>query len=356
MTHSAATLHALLAELRADAARTLSRGPTVLVAGPTDAGKSSLCRHLLWHSQLQAYDSDDGGASRQHPIVFADVDIGQGEIGLPGTIGASIVTRANFLVGSADVDRNNDADLAEFGANHNHPLRWLSNLHFYVGHTNMAEKSSLFKWYVKELASRIRNKHSADPMLAASGAVINTCGWVEGQGLALLMATIAIFQPSHVVVVGDVKLYDHLLHEQAAPHVLGLPRSHLAQRRSASYRRDARNARLRQYFTPPSSISPSPFLVNVAIADVRLFIVVVTPHKPTQVRRVAVVETLTRAVVAMCAAPTTADHALARATALGFLCIHSVNSTEKTIEFLSPRPGPLPSTHFILGQIEWIEG
>ncbi|RHY35881.1 hypothetical protein DYB25_014106 [Aphanomyces astaci] len=129
MAHTSDSLHALLAELRVDAARSSSRGPTVLVAGPTDAGKSSLY-------------------------------IGQGEIGLPGTIGASVVTRDNFVVPAPADDQ---VDLAEYGSEHNFPLTWLRNLLFYVGHTNMSEKDWLFKWYVQQLATRIRDKQAADP-------------------------------------------------------------------------------------------------------------------------------------------------------------------------------------------------
>ncbi|ETV78121.1 hypothetical protein H257_08326 [Aphanomyces astaci] len=357
MAHTSDSLHALLAELRVDAARSSSRGPMVLVAGPTDAGKSSLCRHLLWHSQLQVYDEDTSSPTtsssssqqHQHPIVFADLDIGQGEIGLPGTIGASVVTRDNFVVPAPADDQ---VDLAEYGSEHNFPLTWLRNLLFYVGHTNMSEKDWLFKWYVQQLATRIRDKQAADPRLAASGAVINTCGWVEGKGLRLLLATIAIFQPSHVVVLGDVNLYNHLLHEQVTPVVLGLPRSYLAQRRSASSRRDTRNGRLRTYFTPPprGSGSPESFHIEVATSQVRLFTLVQSQNL-VRVKRVPLTESVNHAVVAMCVVES--DHMLVRSTVLGFLCIRAVN--KDSVVFVSPRPGPLPSNHFLLGQVQWLE-
>ncbi|RHZ27324.1 hypothetical protein DYB26_010388, partial [Aphanomyces astaci] len=288
----------------------------------------------------------------QHPIVFADLDIGQGEIGLPGTIGASVVTRDNFVVPAPADDQ---VDLAEYGSEHNFPLTWLRNLLFYVGHTNMSEKDWLFKWYVQQLATRIRDKQAADPSLAASGAVINTCGWVEGKGLRLLLATIAIFQPSHVVVLGDVNLYDHLLHEQVAPVVLGLPRSYLAQRRSASFRRDTRNGRLRTYFTPPprgSLGSPENFHIEVATSQVRLFTLVRTSSITiVMLKRVPLTESVNQAVVAMCVVES--DHMLVRSTVLGFLCIRAVN--KDSVVFVSPRPGPLPSNHFLLGQVQWLE-
>lgn len=56
------------------------QGPRVIVAGPTDSGKSTLCRMLLsW------------AAKRGWKPTYVDLDIGQGSISLPGSIGATPV-------------------------------------------------------------------------------------------------------------------------------------------------------------------------------------------------------------------------------------------------------------------------
>lgn len=54
------------------------RGPRVLVAGDTDSGKSSLLRLLTTYA-----------CRLGHAPTFVDLDCGQGEISIPGTIGAT---------------------------------------------------------------------------------------------------------------------------------------------------------------------------------------------------------------------------------------------------------------------------
>lgn len=69
--------HLGLEKLRTQAAMEGKRGPRVVVVGPTDVGKSSICRILLNYAVR----------SGRQPI-FADIDVGQGQITLPGAIGA----------------------------------------------------------------------------------------------------------------------------------------------------------------------------------------------------------------------------------------------------------------------------
>ena len=73
--------HACLERLRRHADEGLSngedtRGPVTMIVGPTDVGKSTLCRILLNYAVRMG----------RRPI-FVDLDIGQGSIAIPGTLG-----------------------------------------------------------------------------------------------------------------------------------------------------------------------------------------------------------------------------------------------------------------------------
>lgn len=68
--------HACLEQLRIKADEDSGRGPVTLVVGPTDVGKSTIARILLNYA-----------ARMQRRPIYVDLDVGQGQISIPGTIG-----------------------------------------------------------------------------------------------------------------------------------------------------------------------------------------------------------------------------------------------------------------------------
>lgn len=71
--------HASLEQLREKSEKENTRGPVTMIVGPTDVGKSTLCRILLNYSARMI-------SSGRRPI-YVDLDPGQGQISVPGTIG-----------------------------------------------------------------------------------------------------------------------------------------------------------------------------------------------------------------------------------------------------------------------------
>lgn len=68
-------IHGYLEKLREEAVKKHKRrGPNVLLCGPADVGKSTLCKILLNYAV---------GCGRTP--VYVDLDVGQGNIGIPGT-------------------------------------------------------------------------------------------------------------------------------------------------------------------------------------------------------------------------------------------------------------------------------
>ena len=74
--------HAALEQLRLKAEKETTRGPICMLVGPTDVGKSTVCRLLLNYAVRLG----------RRPI-FADLDVGQGSIAVPGSVGAMLVER-----------------------------------------------------------------------------------------------------------------------------------------------------------------------------------------------------------------------------------------------------------------------
>lgn len=62
--------------MKAESEAEVKRGPITMVVGPTDVGKSTICRILLNYAVRMG-----------RAPVFVDLDVGQGQISVPGSIG-----------------------------------------------------------------------------------------------------------------------------------------------------------------------------------------------------------------------------------------------------------------------------
>ena len=79
-------VHAALEGMRKEAEKNNSAGPVTLVVGPTDRGKSTLTKLLLNYASRMG----------RKPILV-DLDVGQGSISVPGTVGAVLVERVSSI-------------------------------------------------------------------------------------------------------------------------------------------------------------------------------------------------------------------------------------------------------------------
>lgn len=118
--------HAALEQLRIVAERDNKRGPISMLVGPCDVGKSTVCRILLNYAVRTG----------RRPI-FVDLDVGQGQISVPGTIGALLIERPATI---------------EEGFSQEAPLV------FNVGHKSPGQNRALFNMLVNKLADRVAER------------------------------------------------------------------------------------------------------------------------------------------------------------------------------------------------------
>jgi polynucleotide 5'-hydroxyl-kinase GRC3/NOL9 len=111
--------------------------PTVLVVGPTDSGKSTLCTYLA-NMLLEKHAR----------VTVVDADVGQSDIGPPATIGLGETDTCLFSL--ADLD----------------PISM-----FFVGHTS---PTSVEEKVISGIKKLVEHRPSDDPL------IINTDGWVSG--------------------------------------------------------------------------------------------------------------------------------------------------------------------------------
>lgn len=50
--------------------------------------------------------------------------------------------------------------------------------------------------------------------------IVNTCGWVEGDGYKILLDVVDLFSPTVVFVIGNEKLYSSLSEEEKVKNLI----------------------------------------------------------------------------------------------------------------------------------------
>jgi polyribonucleotide 5'-hydroxyl-kinase len=317
-------------------ARAQSDGPRVLIAGPADVGKSTLSRLLA------NYAVRSGWAP-----VLVDLDLGQGGITCPGTLAALPM----------------DEPLPPGGGV---PLEVA--LVYYFGAPSPADNPELFCHLTERLGAALEARHGAAPASRAAGAIINTCGWVEGVGKSLLVAAARALRADVVLVLGAERLHAELAAALPGVACVALRKSGGVVARPPEARRAARSTRTREYFYGPSA-GPAlcPHAVSCRFDELQLFRVGGGPRAPSSalplgaqpaaspLRCAPVVPSLEllHSVLAVSHAESVAE--LLSANMAGFIHVTDVDMAARRITYLAPCSGPLPGKLLLVGSIKWFE-
>lgn len=196
--------------------------PRVVVVGPVDTGKSSFCRYLL------NYSVRFGRAP-----IFIDLDVGQNQISVPGTIAGLMVERPQEPT-STSFDRP-------------------GNLVLHYGHTTPTENIELYNCLINRMAMCFEAKCVADKRAILGGTIINTCGWGDNskkESFQALLNIIAAFEATIVVVMESERLYHDITKncETEFLKIVRLPKSKGVVTRSREVRQDLRWQSFKDYY------------------------------------------------------------------------------------------------------------
>ncbi|XP_072961750.1 protein CLP1 homolog [Typha angustifolia] len=314
-----------------------SQGPRVIVVGPTDSGKSTLCRMLLSWACKQSWKP-----------TFVDLDIGQGSITLPGCIAATPVEMPIDAVEGIPLEM---------------PLV------YFFGHTTPSSHGELYKVLTKELAQTLERQFSGNAESRAAGMVINTMGWVEGLGYELLLHAIDTFKANVVLVLGQEKLCSVLkdvLKSKSNVDVVKLHKSGGVVLRNQKVRQKSRSCKIKEYFYGlANDLSPHSNIIN--FSDVAIYRIGGGPQAPrsalpigadpvadpTRVVAVNINRDLLHQVLAVSYAKES-DQIISSNVA-GFIYVTDIDIQRKKITYLAPCAGELPSKLLIMGSLTWLE-
>lgn len=211
-------------------------GPKILLVGPTDVGKTTLARVLCNYSVRHG-----------RTPIYVELDVGQNNISVPGSIGAMMIEK------TADV---ND------GFERNLPIV------YNFGHTSPAGNLSLYNELLQALSETINEQIKLNDEACIGGMVINTCGWVDGDGYRCIINAASAFEVDVVVVLDHERLYSDLGKE--LPEFVRLthvPKSGGVEQRSSQVRTFARKMNIHRYFYGTRSNTLFPFNYDISFSD-----------------------------------------------------------------------------------------
>eukprot|EP01126_Amoeba_proteus_P037673 TRINITY_DN3898_c0_g1_i13.p1 TRINITY_DN3898_c0_g1~~TRINITY_DN3898_c0_g1_i13.p1 ORF type:complete len:248 (-),score=48.41 TRINITY_DN3898_c0_g1_i13:83-826(-) len=242
-------------------------------------------------------------------------------------------------------------------------------LTYFFGNTSPSHNPKLYSMQVNLLASIVHERCKANPTVAASGLIINTCGWVEGMGYSLLLGAIEVFCPTVILVISHERLFSDLtvhFKDNSNISVVKTPKSGGVVVRDQQKRQKARLDKIKEYFYGPKG-DLSPHSTLVPFHAVRIFKVGVGVQAPSsalpigaestvnplEVREVSPSLDLRHSVLGV-------SHALDESSLLesnlqGFVYISDVNFERQTLTTLAPCPGHLPGKFLLLGNLKYME-
>jgi polyribonucleotide 5'-hydroxyl-kinase len=124
---------------------------------------------------------------------------------------------------------------------------------YFFGGVSPSENAKLYKTQMQHLATQVNKRLQEDADARAGGVVINTCGWVDGQGYELLLDSIDIFAPDFVLVISHERLFSDLTQRvrnsgPANVQILKMAKSGGVVVRDSTFRRKTRMSKIREYF------------------------------------------------------------------------------------------------------------
>eukprot|EP00871_Galdieria_phlegrea_P005046 jgi/Galph1/5542/GphlegSOOS_G4136.1 len=306
-------------------------GPRVVIVGPQDSGKSSLC-------QILASYALKGGRK----ILYATIDFQQGCFSIPGAIGASAVDHFSIQEG----------------------LVFENNLVYFYGHTGASENPKLLQRLVSNLSNSLEVRLENSDDIRWMGFILDSFGSLDGGNYDILKQALKEIKVDVIIVLGSERLYADIQRDFAndGRQIVQLPKS---GGRSATKTSTSGTANsplflwLRgrsQSFHNFSSFDQIHIVrvgMGLHVPSTALPLGAESTLDPLQITQVAPSTELLHCILGVSQAKE--EQKIVDSAVHGFVQVTKVDMNKRTLSLLAPSPGKLPGTYLIMGSIRWLE-
>uniref|UniRef100_A0A7S1JA38 Protein CLP1 homolog n=1 Tax=Eutreptiella gymnastica TaxID=73025 RepID=A0A7S1JA38_9EUGL len=353
-----AGIHLRLEEMRRQAGERNEKGPRVMICGPQNSGKNSLCRILLNY-----------GTRMGKCMVYADLDPAMNDI-VPGSVAAVAVVQPISIEDKFSL---------------------LAPLAYYVGETDCTANADLYAQMMAELGKAVQQRALAagNEELKHGGVIINTSGLVAEKNVELLIKAIQDFDVNVIYIMDDEKLTatlnakfkpqptaSEMTNQNGTPlHIEKIVRSGGVVTRSQEVRKQELSWLVKEYFYGSRSqigvgMALNPHRITLSFSDIK--IVKIGGHKvhlyllpagassavdPCQVTKVDPSEQLQHRLGGLSFAKT--EEELKSSNIVGLVWIQSVDMAAQQLTLLIPSPvsspDQLPGTFLLIGSMVWLD-
>lgn len=342
-----ANLHFALESQRLD-----HNPPNVLVLGPKNSGKTSLCKILSSYA-------NKGG---EHYPMFVNLDPTEGVFCPPGGLSAAPISDI------IDIEEGWGLSPAH-GSTLLHPK---NPLVYFYGLESPRKNSKFYKHIVSRLALGVSARCGHDTKVRNSGMIVDTPANIYSKDdLSLVSSVVGDFNINIVVVVGHERLYSDMVKKYKNKQqltVLKVPKSGGCVDRDDVTMRQIQKQMIHDYFygTLTHPFAPYTFTVDYStltvyrIADeedqAMLPVGTDTASISQQLIKLDVSSILQNCVMAALNANVDDDvETLLQAEVLGFVHVVEANDERRKLKVLIPVTGRVPKRPFVIGDFRYHE-
>jgi len=274
--------------------------------------------------------------------ILVDLDVGQNQISIPGTIASMVIRRPASL---------------EDGFRIEMPLV------FHFGYKTPAENIGLYNETLSSMATYVNIRSENVEKSLVSGVVVNTCGYIRQEGYESFKHVAKTFDVDVIIVLDSEWLATKLVSDLPSVKVITLPKSGGVVPKDTA-KDKFREYKIREYFYGPRN-NICPHSLTIEFNDVKIYKIGAPQVPDSCLPAGMVLKNPYNKILPIAPSPGLLHHILSVSSSsypehlltknlLGFVVVTHVDPDKRTLTLLSPQPN-IKNKLLIVSDIQFID-